>query len=155
LLSCEVAAFTGGTLPIYGMTGTRKLEPGDHGPVADAIDRLNNPGVLVVGGCVGADTYAAQVAWQRGMWVHVVLPANSKLIDPQWYRYANSFEQMPDGSDYRARNQRIVDLATAAMVAFPDRAEQHGSQRRSGTWMTVRLSRKAGLPVYITVLHPN
>lgn len=48
---------------------------------------------------------------------------------------------------YRDRNQDITD-ASHLMFAGPQYPETHPRSQRSGTWMTVRMGRNAGLHVY-------
>jgi len=49
---------------------------------------------------------------------------------------------------YRARNEAMLDGADL-VVAFPSTKQE---QNRSGTWMTVRIARKAGLGVAVVPL---
>lgn len=78
----------------------------------------------------------------------VVLPANHSQLGDWWRPFSDVItEQMPEGTDYRDRNDRILDH-TDVLYALPTRPEACGT-RDGGTWMTVRLARKRGLPIYI------
>lgn len=138
-------------MTIIGCTGTRHLDDAGRNLIVDALSELDpHTDRLVVGGCVGADAYIGAVAKALGLPVHVVLPADRKLVDPHWRAYADSWEE---GGVYRQRNQRIVDLADY-VFAFPNYPEAEDNPH-SGTWMTVRMARRAKKLAYLKPQHPH
>lgn len=105
---------------------------------------------LVVGGQRGVDTVAARIGKLQGHRIHLVVP--TAYYDHESHRYADEIEVAPAGVNpahsYKLRDQRMVELATKGILAFPKTAVE---EIRSGTWLTVRLARKAGKTVTI---HP-
>lgn len=131
---------------ILGVTGTRHLNERGRRHIAAALAEYEPADTtLVVGGCVGADEFAGRTGRDMGMTVHVVLPRERRWVDPLWGEYATTSEE---GGVYRARNERIVALATE-MVAFPNHPEGRDNPH-SGTWMTIRIARRVGKPITIT-----
>jgi hypothetical protein len=61
-------------------------------------------------------------------------------------------ELMPAGTNYRDRNARILDY-TDELIAVADHSEDHALSRRSGTWMTIRMALKLGIPTHVLILH--
>lgn len=133
-----------------GFTGTRRVRPGDEAVLARIVGALGAVRV-VTGGCVGVDAVVAALAHQRGLHVHTVLPANRAQVDPRWREHCRTYEKMPDGTDYRGRNERLVRLSDR-LVAVLDRP--YGRNVRSGTEMTINIARRSGKRVDIHVLHP-
>jgi hypothetical protein len=152
-----------------GFTGTRKLD--DYGREAIAMTVLffvqlcENNGLdleLIHGGCVGADAFAGQSAliysgatsvgqgWGVKVNVHTVLPIDMSRVPADWRQHCHTWEQMPEGSKYRDRNKRIVRRADV-LFGVANRPEDHGSQKYSGTWMTIRLGREANIPTFWTI----
>ena len=137
-----------------GFTGTRSITLADMPIIRQIVTALPDNAHVITGACIGVDAAVARVARQRGLHVHTVVPADRSRVDPHWRDYCTTFEEMPPGTDYRARNTRIVELSTD-IIAIADRAEDDPKSRRSGTWMTVRIARKAGKPVDEHVLSAN
>lgn len=147
-----------------GFTGTREELTNDE---KGRIFYMLNVGVqqgatIITGGCVGVDAYVAQYAFQERtagktgdrMWkVHTIMPADRKAADPNWREHCDTWEEMPAGTTYKDRNQRIVDQSHA-LFAFPAHEEQHPDSRRSGSWQTVRMAQKASKPVRAEILRP-
>lgn len=150
-----------------GFTGTRNVPDacvqrvqdfvGDHSIiVADELE-------FTTGGCVGFDALAAQWLVDNTPWSthRVVVPANESQVDQRVVtiiancaKFAPSaylVERMPPGTSYRDRNIRILEHSDE-LVAVAEYPEDAGRSRRSGTWMTVRLARKRGIPVHLLVL---
>jgi hypothetical protein len=138
---------------IVGVTGSRAIPYGRHTLVDDALFALDPQRVLVVtGGCIGVDHQAAVMAESFDMLGHAVLPPNRRLVAPDWDDYVATYEEIPAGPDgYRRRNQRVVDLADR-LLAFPLYPEQHPQSRRSGTWQTIRMAQRRGIPVDVHLL---
>ena len=106
------------------VTGSRDWRNGDA--VVAALDAAN-PTVVVHGGCpTGADAFAEQWCWERGV-VQEVYPADWNLG-----RKAGPL-----------RNKQMVDDGADLVLAFV----RDGSRGASGT---VELARKAGIPVQLT-----
>jgi len=118
---------------------------------------------FTTGTCWGFDAIAAEwlVARYPNAVHRLVVPANRSQVDfsivgkftalareaPEQYL----IEWMPDDTDYRDRNARILEHSDE-LVAVAQSPETAGSSRRSGTWMTVRMAREGALPVRQLVL---
>ena len=96
---------------------------------------------VVVGACRGGDGAIARCAHALGFRVHAVVPADHSQLADDWQETCDTWEQCPTGTDYRFRNQCLVDHVTGWLVAVPHAREDAPSERRSGTWQTVRLAR--------------
>jgi NAD(P)-dependent dehydrogenase (short-subunit alcohol dehydrogenase family) len=135
----------------WGITGARHLPPGAAHLVSGAIAALPDGVTVITGACRGVDAYAARVAYERGLHVITIVPANRALVDPDCVQWCHEIIEMPEGSTYRDRNQAIVDRSQA-LLAFPQLHGDDQRSRRSGTWQTIRIARKAVIPVVINVL---
>lgn len=136
-----------------GWTGTRRLTDDMRRFIDTAIDKLHGAVWVITGGCVGVDAYVAEVAFRRGLHVHTILPADRSRVDPQWRDHCTTYEEMSRGTTYRDRNERIVALTTTDMFAVPEASEDDPISRRSGTWMTVRIARRARK--WLTIFDPG
>ncbi|HVQ45150.1 MAG TPA: hypothetical protein VMT30_09450 [Candidatus Saccharimonadia bacterium] len=134
-----------------GFSGTRSAGHRDAGRIADIVSDLPPDCTVVTGGCIGVDMLVAVAAHQRGLKVHTVLPADRSRVGRFWRQHCDIFEEMPPGTDYRARNERIVELSDR-LITIPEASEDDPRSRRSGTWMTVRIARRAGKPVQVELL---
>jgi hypothetical protein len=136
-------------MSLIGITATRALDDTGRGDIVALLSYLNpEEDAVIVGGCVGGDAFAGEVAKTMGLKVHVVLPEDDSQVDPIWVNYAATWEL---GGPYRERNERIVALADAVW-AFPNHATQK-EDPRSGTWMTINLARRAKKLVYLKPQH--
>lgn len=123
----------------HGFTGTQSPGPMAKQRVQDHLIALPKNLVLVVGCCIGMDTLIAHCARDMGFTVHGVVPANRYKVDP-WYKvYCNTYEEMPEGTSYMQRNDRLVELATVGFTGFPKTAVE---ELHSGTWATIRRARR-------------
>lgn len=141
-----------------GFTGTRataarELELKLYLESADMITYLRKFDTYITGGCTGWDALVGRylaLKFPPPVAQHVVIvPANHDQIDPWWEEFdvgTIDLVHMPEGSDYRARNQAIVDRADQLFYCA-DYVEDDGHSKRSGTWMTVRMARAASLQV--------
>ena len=91
------------------------------------------------GDCVGADAMGHQLAVEIGFDVVVHPPDNDRLR-----AFCQSRSIMPVQS-YRERNQAMVNRCDL-LLALPN---QNQEVNRSGTWMTVRMARRANVPIMI------
>lgn len=80
----------------------------------------------------------------------VIVPDNRSQVDNWWEGLPKGFGvevvEMPKHSTYKDRNQEIVNRADS--LFFCAKApESAGVSQRSGTWQTVRMARRKGIPV--------
>lgn len=138
------------------VTGTRgrprphpPLLPAEEAIIEEVLAALPPRSWLIVGGQRGVDTVAARRGKQNGHRIHLVVP--SAPYDPESHRYADDIEVAPVGINaahsYKIRDARMVELGVR-LLAFPKTPVE---EIRSGTWLTVRMARKAHKPVEI---HP-
>lgn len=121
-----VIGFTG---TIVGVTSERLSHLRSR--LARALDRGFD--TVHHGDCVGADAQFHDIAAGLGFCVVIHPPANPKL---RAHKIGDSM--MPE-LGYIARNHNIVDAANV-MIACPKNPAQE--ELRSGTWATVRYTRK-------------
>ncbi len=97
------------------------------------------------GDCVGVDAAVHTAAQQANHRVVIHPP------DTATYRaFCKGSDESMHVLSYRERNQAIVD-AVDVLLAFPEGTE--ATFPRSGTWMTIRMAWRRGIPV--TVILPN
>lgn len=136
-----------------GVTGSRSLDPmRDIPKIMAVLETLPKGSTLVTGACVGVDSFVASQAKGLGLKVHTIVPADRSRVDRFWREYADTFEEMPEGTSYLARNIEIVKASERRLLGFPQADEGAAVSRRSGSWQTIRLGKKAGLDVLVTVL---
>jgi len=141
---------------IIAVTGARELPEGSEAIISgwlDTVIRASQPEEIVTGGCVGVDALVARLARARGIRVHTIVPANRRLVDPEWQDHCDTYQEMPEGTDYRNRNIALVDRGEM-LVAFPTYEELHPASRRSGTWQTYRIAVKSRKPRLVIPLAP-
>jgi hypothetical protein len=147
---------------LLGFTGTRGTAPHEDrlreyfGGGAMHIFLSNYDG-YVTGGCIGFDALIGRfLATKYPDKEHVVIvPADRSRVDPWWEEFdlgTITVIEMPDDTDYRARNEEIVNKSTALFYCA-EHLEDHNKSRRSGTWMTVRIAQRAAKPVHGVVLN--
>lgn len=154
---------------VVAFTGTHKLERHHHPQVDTVLDRLvaeANAGHItefVSGTQVGLDAYAGRYMIEHcpDALHRLVVPAEPGTFDSQFMTWATNESRTNPRIDiwpmpplppqqrehkraaaiaYRARDQYMVD-ACARLVGFPLHEEQR--MKYSGTWLTIRLGRKA------------
>ena len=138
---------------IITWTATRRLEEGDDQTFARLVAATHPDAKHITGGCIGGDAVLARLLYGLGRMVHVVLPFDRSKVDPEWQLYCTSFEEMPEGTTYRQRDERMVELGTRC-IGICNRPEKHGASIYSGAWMTVRIASAQGRPTETTVLRP-
>jgi len=131
---------------IVGITGTRKQPSSSQLFQLEEELTLRNHGVLLHGDCVGVDALAHDFARTEGYIIEVYPP------DVDTYRAWRQGDTVYTPRPYRDRNQIIVDRCEL-LVAVPEGLEsQHP---RSGTWMTVRMARRAGKQLIVILPESN
>jgi predicted Rossmann fold nucleotide-binding protein DprA/Smf involved in DNA uptake len=135
-----------------GFTGSRHLTGEMQEAIKRALIETQVDATIVTGACLGVDAYVALIAWRTPyLKVHTIVPADRSRVDPYWRDHCDTFEEMPPGTTYRDRNERIVALSDR-LIAVPDYPEDAPESRRSGTWMTIRIARRTGRPVQVVTL---
>lgn len=130
-------------------TGPSTLKPASRLQVQATLATLPEPSDdihIITGGCIGLDTYVAEVLHARGYHVHTVLPADMSRVDPSWQHHCSSHEFTPlTAEPYRTRNTRLVGLCDRLIAFFY-------YMGRNGETMTYNLARKAGKPTKVVML---
>jgi predicted Rossmann fold nucleotide-binding protein DprA/Smf involved in DNA uptake len=146
----------------YGFSGSRTITDTDQRTIDDVLGSLLPGSEYTTGGCIGVDTIVGRRMWlaHQKATHRVVVPADRSRVSPWWMHRAIReagpgsgvlVEEMPPNTTYKDRNQRIVDHSNV-LVAFPAHSEDDPRSKRSGTWQTIRMARRAGLEVLVTVL---
>jgi predicted Rossmann fold nucleotide-binding protein DprA/Smf involved in DNA uptake len=140
--------------PYVAFSGTREsLTDNEFARVFDVVKALGKHCIYVTGACTGVDATVARIAFTEGYTVHTVIPiqAHPRYFDTHWRAYSTTSEMVNTFAD---RNRRMVELANPdiGLFAFPSHAEDDPRSRRSGTWQTIRMARKAGKRVQVIVL---
>lgn len=112
---------------------------------------------FVTGGCQGFDEYVGMgLAYAFPAKRHTVIVPSNRLQVAVWWPDVKTYVEdlggvfevieMPQGTTYKDRNEAIVNRSDE-LFYLADYPEQDSNSRRSGTWQTVRLARKKGVPV--------
>jgi len=129
-----------------GFTGTRRgMVPKQYAAFQQVLEHMTRVygRTLHHGMCIGADFQAHHYAATLGMRRVLHPPVVRKYIasittDP-------TMDTVRPALEYRARNKLIVG-ETLCLIATPkEPIEAHGG----GTWMTIRIARDLGRPIYI------
>lgn len=144
---------------IIAFSGTLRLTEKGSRIIRFTLGKLGYADEYVTGAAIGVDAEVGTLLTRLcPAAVHtVIVPADRKAVDAWWTRLPYQVEKlrvvyMPPGTSYRDRNQELVDRATM-LVAYPAFPEVDLRSRRSGTWQTVRMARRAEKPVKTYVLH--
>ena len=126
-----------------GFTGTQTgLADSQVAALARVLVELG-VSVLRHGSCIGGDAWAHYLARVIGARVELHPPVDrSRAADVDMFPGERVHRLRP----YLVRNRHIVD-ACYVLVACP--REEHGETDRSGTWSTVRYTRRVGRPVIV------
>jgi hypothetical protein len=127
-----------------GFTGSRTgMTPEQRVAVLDILGLHRGEGARFShGDCVGCDEEAHSIAMELGYIVHVWPPENSAA------RAFTTGHFIHAPRPYRVRDQSIV-MMSGVLVAAPSGPEDAPDQKRSGTWMTIRMARKRGIEIYL------
>lgn len=156
-------------LTVVTFTGSRKLTPMGRALIGEVLARIvgasDRRTQFVTGACIGADDFIAgqlltyfTVAPEQQT---IVVPADRSRVTANldWFRDVGArVEYMPEGSSYENRDWVMVEIARLArggVVGFPAWPEHHPESRRSGTWLTLKLARKAGIVPEVHLLTPE
>lgn len=135
-------------MTVYGFTASRNIAGVPKRAVVPYLMCLSDGTEFVTGGANGGDTFI-------GLWLYyqfnyathtVIVPSNRSQVCEWWINCPSvNVIYMPDGTSYKDRNQAIVDRSNK-LIGFPEYPEDDSRSLRSGTWQTIRLARKAGIP---------
>lgn len=139
----------------YGFTGSRYVTPLHFAAMDEVLTAHLDGSEYTTGGAVGVDTYVLRKmkAWLPQAFHRVCLPEHGPDWDNPYLDLADEVIRVPNTTNHpwRSRNAAILDHSDV-LLAFPLHNEEHGQSKRSGTWMTIRMARKRGMPVVLTVL---
>jgi|tagenome__1003787_1003787.scaffolds.fasta_scaffold19113768_1 hypothetical protein len=140
-----------------GITGSRYIDP-THYPTIDEVlfaRVVGEADEVTTGGAVGVDTYCLRrlVPLMPRAHHRACIPEEGLGWDNEWLNLATEVERVPDTMNHpeRSRNAAIIGHSDL-LLAFPLHPEEHSQSKRSGTWMTIRMSLSANVPVVIRVL---
>ncbi len=131
----------------YGFTGTQKCPKECHKSIRQVIASLADATEFTTGGAYGVDTEVAIAADLFPSVTHrLCLPQSHYNHQLPWI-IEDRIGRYPivdrAGISYRERNERILHFSDV-LIAFPMTAKE---EQRSGTWMTIRMTRKIRMPV--------
>jgi hypothetical protein len=131
-----------------GFTGTQRgMTEEQVNSVAFFIAELN-PTEVHHGDCIGADADFHKL-------VRATCPQAKIVIHPPLNESKRAFcegDEILPAKDYLVRNHDIVE-ASEVMIATPEQVTEQ--KRGSGTWATIRYSRKLHPKVYLITVYPN
>lgn len=134
-----------------GFTGTSRVVPlAQREALAQLLLELAPKHIdCAHGGCVGADDVFDELVVKHTHWHRWIYPSDIGNMRSNAWMQRESWRATPwEPRAPLVRNHLVVERATM-LVACPRGPEM----RRSGTWSTVRLARKRGLPV--TIVWPD
>jgi hypothetical protein len=138
-----------------GVTGTREEFPNPQklalGVMLSIGARLSEGINKLHHGCAsGVDEFAHGIACTiPDMHIHGHPGYDANESTPyQMTVKPGSFHVIHDAKPYKERNRDIVRVSRV-LLACPLYPESHSRSARSGTWQTVRMARKANIPVIV------
>lgn len=127
-------------------TASRDLDERGQGVALNVMATLPPAGRYITGGAVGGDAFIGRHLHEqyRDGWHTVIVPADRSRVDPWWEscRGVEVLEMLP-GTTYADRNALLVELGTM-VCGLPAYPEDDPRSKRSGTWQTIRMARRAG-----------
>lgn len=127
-------------------TAARDLDEHGEEVAVNVLTALPPAARYVTGAAIGGDAFIGRWLHDRfpDAWHTVIVPADRSRVDPWWEPFADIevLEMLP-GTTYADRNELLVELGTA-VCALPAYPEDDWRSRRSGTWQTARMARRAG-----------
>jgi hypothetical protein len=102
------------------------------------------------GCCLGFDAVAHYLAAKRGLSIRMYPPI-VKTHRATLLPVTSKTHVLPE-HDYIIRNEMIVDRCEQ-LIAGPRYGEGDKRSARSGTWQTIHMARKRGIP--ITIIYPD
>lgn len=145
-------------MTVYGFTASRHLDANGQRLIDNVLTHAHPAELWVTGACIGGDQYIATVGAEAGIPQRIYVPGDTSRVDLDWLRAISKNPKvdaitLPRGSTYQQRNQLIVrGQRIDVLVGFPQYTEDDPRNLRSGTWQTIRIARKAGIPLSVTVI---
>jgi hypothetical protein len=148
---------------IWGFTASREISESVRSIMSNKLlimsRKINRQAAVefVTGASSGGDAFIGEwLAWHWGSLAYhtIVVPANRSHVDEWWTKMPLSYRkwfnviEMPAGTDYKYRNQFMVDRSTD-YAGFPIRSEARSP--RSGTWQTIRMATRAEILRSVTI----
>jgi len=135
-------------LEAVSFTAARDLDDPGREVVVNVLVQVPWAQRYITGAAIGGDAFIGR--WLRENRPHaehvVVVPADRSRVDYWWDAsdpYVTVFDMPEHLGTYADRNAQLVMCATAVwgLPAYP---EDDPRSRRSGTWQTIRMARRAG-----------
>lgn len=144
---------------ILAFTASRVLAGRNWQWMMDKFVEENSADLFVSGACVGGDQYLATQALKvwPGRDHKIIVPHDTSRVNLSWLEVVRRLENveidfMGYGTTYADRNRAIIKAKPDLLGAFPLHPEGDKRSRHSGTWMTVRFAREAGISIEPHVL---
>lgn len=134
-------------LTAVSFTAARDLDDPGREVALNVLVQVPHADRYFTGACIGGDAFIGR--WLRENRPHaehvVVVPADRSRVDCWWDPSdpAVTVLDMPDGTTYADRNAELVSWGDA-VFGLPAYPEDDPRSRRSGTWQTIRMARRAG-----------
>lgn len=134
-------------LEAVSFTAARELDDDGREVIVNVLAQAPFADRYLTGAAIGGDAFIGRwLRENRPEAEHVVVvPADRSRVDYWWGPGDPSVTvlDMPEGTSYADRNAQLVMWGTA-VCGFPAYPEGDLRSRRSGTWQTIRMARRAG-----------